>query len=144
MSAAIVIPEDHDQRFKALIREFFADFLTLFFENWAKRFDLSEIVWLDKELLPDPPDGGRHLLDLVAKLRALEPIGDTSGTDPAMWLALIHIEVESPDRTTSIKPRLPAYALHLGDRYGLPVLPIVIYLNVALDGIGIDSTSRMF
>ncbi len=144
MSTTVVIPEDHDQRFKALIREFFADFLLLFFEDWARRFDLSEIVWLDTELLPDPPDGGRHLLDLVARLRALEPVGDASGEDPAAWLALVHIEVESPDRTTSIKPRLPAYALHLGDRYGLPVLPIVIYLNVALDGIGIDSATRTF
>lgn len=144
MTPIIVIPEDHDQRFKALIREFFAEFLQLFFENWAKRFDLSNIVWLDTELLPDPPGGGRHVLDLVAKLRALEPIRENASGDSATWLALVHIEVESPDRTTAIKPRLPAYAIHLGDRYGLPVLPIVIYLNVALDGIGVDSTSRMF
>lgn len=144
MNPIIVIPEDHDQRFKALIREFFAEFLELFFENWAKRFDLTTIEWLDKELLPDPPDGARHVLDLVAKLRALEPIQENASGDSATWLALVHIEVESPDRTTAIKPRLPAYAIHLGDRYGLPVLPIVIYLNVALDGIGVDSTSRMF
>lgn len=144
MSSEIVIPEDHDQRFKALIRTFFADFLELFFENWAKRFDLSVIEWLDSELLHDPPDGERHVLDLVAKLRALEPIAGNATGDPLSWIALVHIEVESPDRTTAIKPRLPSYAIHLGDRYELPVLPIVIYLNVALDGIGIDSASRMF
>jgi hypothetical protein len=51
---------DHDQRFKTLIQEFFADFLRLFFADWAARFDLSKIEWLDKELLPDPPEGSRH------------------------------------------------------------------------------------
>jgi len=64
---------DHDQRFKALLREFFADFVHLFFDDWAKRFDLSEVEWLDKELHPEPSDGKRHVLDLVAKLRTFEP-----------------------------------------------------------------------
>jgi hypothetical protein len=41
---------DHDQRFKELLREFFADFLHLFFADWAKRFDLTRIDWLDQEL----------------------------------------------------------------------------------------------
>src|SRR4051812_47154837 len=118
--------DDHDQRFKALIREFFADFLHLFFADWARRFDLSNVEWLDTELLPDPPEGSRHRLDLVAKLRTLEP----AEADSAEWLALVHIEVESPDRTTALKPRLPAYYLHLSERYGLPVLPIVLYLKV--------------
>jgi len=31
--------------FKALVREFFADFLQLFFAEWAARFDLSTIQW---------------------------------------------------------------------------------------------------
>ncbi len=104
MNHDIFIPEDHDQRFKALIRLFFAEFLELFFENWAKRFDLTAIEWLDSELLHDPPAGDRHVLDLVAKLRALEPIAENATGDPLSWIALIHFEVESPDRTTSIKP----------------------------------------
>lgn len=62
---------DHDQRFKALVREFFPDLLRLFFGEWAARFDLSHVEWLDKELTPDPPDGERHILDLVAKVRAV-------------------------------------------------------------------------
>ena len=82
---------DHDQRFKELIREFFADFLRLFFAEWARRFDLSSIEWLDKEVLPNPPEGSRHLLDLVAKLRVNESVGNEQ------WLALVHIEIESPD-----------------------------------------------
>ena len=30
---------DHDQRFKTLLKEFFADFLRLFFAPWAERLD---------------------------------------------------------------------------------------------------------
>jgi hypothetical protein len=135
--------QDHDQRFKALIREFFADFLRLFFDDWARRFDLTSVEWLDTELLPDPPDGARHKLDLVAKLRALEPI-DPDAADPTTWLALVHIEVESPDRTTQLKPRLPAYYLHLTERYDLPVLPVVLYLKVGMGGVGTDAVVRRF
>jgi hypothetical protein len=132
MDPVISIPDDHDQRFKALIREFFADFLRLFFADWAARFNLSAIEWLDTEILPNPPEGSRHRLDLVAQLQTLEPI------QPDHWIALVHIEIESPDRITLLKPRLPSYYLHLSERYGLPVLPIVLYLQVAMDGIGIS------
>jgi hypothetical protein len=58
---------DHDQRFKSLIREFFAEFLRLFFAVWAARFDFNAIEWLDKEMLPNPPEGSRHVLDLFFK-----------------------------------------------------------------------------
>lgn len=142
MTSAELLFGDHDQWFKALIREFFADFLRLFFAEWAARFDLSAVEWLDPEVLPDPPDGSRHLLDLVAKLRALEPV--EPGAEAGEWLALVHIEIESPDRTTRLKPRLPAYYVRLSDRFGHPVLPIVLYLNVALDGIGRDAVVRHF
>lgn len=82
---------DHDQRFKELIRTFFADFLRLFFADWAARFDLGSAEWLDKEVLPDPPEGERHLLDLVARIRSLQPTDDDDGE---RWLARVHIEIE--------------------------------------------------
>src|SRR3954470_19684779 len=135
---------DHDQRFKAMIREFFADFLRLFFADWAARFDLDRVEWLDKEVLPDPPEGSRHLLDLIAKLRPKEP---AAGHDPAVpdtWLALVHIEIESPEKTTLLKPRLPGYYLHLWEQHGLPVLPVVLYLKVGLDGVGTDTVEHRF
>ena len=131
---------DHDQRFKTLIREFFADFLRLFFAEWAVRFDLEHVEWLDKEVLPNPPEGSRHLLDLVAKLHAKQPIIEKNEN----LLALIHIEIEAPDRTTELKPRLPGYYVHLRDTHQLPVLPIVIYLRVGLDGIGFDVYAEKF
>ena len=130
---------DHDQRFKAMLREFFPDFLRLFFPEWAARFDLTRIEWADQELLPDPPDGERHVLDLVAKVRAVES-PDGTPTPPADgWAVLVHVEVESPDRTPELRPRLPRYYRHLRDRYGLKVLPLALYLNVGLNGIGEDT-----
>ncbi len=135
---------DHDQRFKELLREFFADFLHLFFGEWAKRFDLTRIDWLDQELQPEPPIGPRFRIDLLARLTATEPIDLEGGGSTDHWLALIHVEIESPDRTTRIKPRLPEYYIHLRSRHKIPVLPIVVYLNVAMDGIGVDEIVEKF
>jgi hypothetical protein len=95
------------------------------------------VEWLDKEMFPDPPEGTRHSLDLVARV----PVAKTEAT-PALTLLLIHVEIESPDRTTELKPRLPYYYHFLRDKYQLPVLPIVIYLKVSLDGIGTDVVSE--
>jgi hypothetical protein len=134
---------DHDQRFKTLIREFFAEFLRLFFARWIGSFDFDTVEWLDKELFPDPPEGARHQVDMVARIESRERVSSLHA-DEGPWLALVHIEIESPDRTTSIKPRLPSYYIYLRERHGLPVLPIVIYLKVGLDGIGIDSYEERF
>jgi hypothetical protein len=136
VSRLMDIPHDHDQRFKELLREFF-------FARFARRFDLSSVEWLDKELFDDPPDGAKHVVDLVAKVRATEPIDPTS-TDPTAWLALVHVEIESPDRTTLLKPRLPGYYFRLRARHGLPVLPIVLYLKVGLEGVGEDVVEERF
>ncbi len=71
-------------------------------------------------------------------------MGDTGLADPEQWLALIHIEIESPGRTTNVKPRLPRYYLHLRDKHRIPVLPIVVYLKVGLDGLGADYYEESF
>ena len=125
---------DHDQRFKTLIRQFFADFLLLFFAEWAASLDLNKVEWLDTELFPDPPEGTRHALDLLARVSV------AAAADPGTTasLLLVHIEIEAPDRTTSLTPRLPYYYRFLRDKHQLPVLPIVLYLRVGLDGVGVD------
>ena len=128
---------DHDQRFKTLIREFFAEFLILFFAKWTEHLDASTVEWLDKELFPNPPEGSMHVLDLVAKVPFRQSSSNSANVKPS--LVLIQIEIESPDRTTAIKPRLPSYYRYLCDKYQLPVLPIVVFLKVGLEGIGIDS-----
>ena len=59
---------DHDQRFKILLREFFARFFQLFFPAWAGRFDFDKIEWLPQEVFPDPPQGKTYGVDLLAKI----------------------------------------------------------------------------
>ena len=132
---------DHDQRFKTLIRDFFPDFLRLFFPDISTRMDLSSVEWLDTEMLPDPPGGSRHLLDMVARVQA---IPDKDSTTRENLLALVHLEIESSDKTTLIKPRLPYYYLHLLERYQTPIMPIVLYLRVVMDGIGVDDVEITF
>jgi hypothetical protein len=135
---------DHDQRFKNLIREFFAEFLLLFFANWARRLDCSQVEWLDKEVFPDPPTGDRSVLDLVAKLPAREPIPGQEPNDLGVWLALVHIEIESPDKAAPLRPRMFDYYTALRKRYDLPVLPIALYLKVGLNGIDVDCYEEHF
>ncbi len=89
---------DHDQRFKTLIRMFFEEFLLLFFQVWADRLDTTAVEWLEKEVFPDAPEGQRHVLDLVAKVRTRQEVAGSRRREPAHWLALVHIEIESPDK----------------------------------------------
>jgi hypothetical protein len=135
---------DHDQRFKTLIREFFEDFLLLFFRPWAERLDSTAVEWLDKEVFPDPPEGARHFLDLVAKLPTRQAVPVQRPGEPEQWLALVHIEIESPDKVTPLRPRMFRSYVELRARHGLPVLPIGLYLRVGLDGIGKDAYEEHF
>jgi hypothetical protein len=135
---------DHDQRFKTLIREFFSEFLELFFADWAKRLDCSKVEWLDKEVFPDPPEGDRNVLDLVGKLPVRQEIPGYAPDENQTWLALVHIEIESPDKATPLRPRMYDYYTALRKRYGLPVLPIAIFLKVGLNGISTDVYEEHF
>src|SRR5262245_6827353 len=106
---------DHDQRFKTLIQEFFGEFLELFFVEWARRLDCSAVEWLDKEVFSDPPEGQRRVLDLVAKLPTRQAVPPLRSGEPEHWLALIHIEIESPDKVTPVRLRMFRPYVHLGN-----------------------------
>ena len=129
---------DHDQRFKSLLREFFPDFLRLFFADWAGRFDFSEVRWLDKEVFADPPQGERRVLDLVAELKLRQPVPGQREGEEDRWLALVHVEIESRDAVELLRSRMHDYYEQLRRRHRLPVLPIGLYLRVGLEGVGID------
>jgi hypothetical protein len=135
---------DHDQRFKILIQTFFQEFLRLFFAKWADRLDAAAVEWLDKEVFPDPPDGQRRVLDLVAKLPTRQAVTGQRAGEAEQWLALIHIEIESPDSVKTLRPRMCDAYFHLRRHYGLPVLPIGLYLRVGIKGIGIDVYEEHF
>jgi hypothetical protein len=129
---------DHDQFFKKLFHLFLGEFVGLFFPDWASKLDFSHPEWLDQELFPDPPDGERRVLDLVAQVTARETVPEPRTGEPG-WLVLIHIEIESADGVAQFRPRMCGYYHGLRGRRRLPVLPIGLYLHVGLDGVGWDT-----
>jgi Domain of unknown function (DUF4351) len=135
---------DHDQRFKLLLQEFFGEFLELFFPRQAARFDFSKIEWLDKEVFADPPQGERGYLDLVAQLPTREPVAGQRIGEVDSLLALVHVEIEHAESAQQLRSRMFQYYEQLRRRHGLPVLPIVLYLRVGLDGIGQDAYEEFF
>lgn len=123
--------EDHDQRFKHMLQEFFREFMELFFPVWAAQFNLAAVEWLDKELFVDPPQGEKRFLDLVAKVSLKGP------AETGEQIILVHVEVESRDQTTLLDDRFPDYVWYLRRKYGIKVLPLALFLRVGLDGIGV-------
>jgi hypothetical protein len=129
---------DHDQRLKTLLKEFFPEFFELFFPEWRSRFDFTQVEWLDQEIFPDPPEGPKQLLDLVARLPHL----GAEGTEP--WVALVHVEIESADSVAPLRRRMHWYYANLRHRHNLPVLPLAMYMRVGLDGIGTEQYRESF
>jgi hypothetical protein len=134
---------DHDQRWKTLLREFLEDFFRGFFPEWAELLDFSHVEWLDKEVFPDPPEGKRRVLDVVARLN-LSDRGRSDASLSENVLALIHVEIESGDSITSIHERMPRYFFHLRETYEIPVLPVVLFLRTGLNGIGFQEYREGF
>lgn len=134
---------DHDQRLKVLLKEFFAQFVVCFFPIWAARLDFSHIDWLDKELFLAPPQGEARELDLVARLRLL-PDAPPVRAGLQDLVALLHVELESRESAAALRPRMFEYYVQLRRDFGLPVLPIGLFLRVGLEGIGWDSYEEHF
>ena len=127
---------DHDQRFKSLLKEFFAEFFRLFFATWAERFDFTQIEWWDKEVFAEPPQGKRRLLDLVAKLATRQVVLGQGTGQKDSWIALVHVEIEQADAIAPLRPRMFRYYKHLRESHSLPVLPIGLYLRSRSRGRG--------
>jgi hypothetical protein len=77
--------QDHDQRFKTLLKEFLGPFVELFFPEQARLLDFDHIEWLENEAFPDPPEGMRRSLDLVCKVPLREPIETAQGWSRRGW-----------------------------------------------------------
>ena len=121
----------HDQRLKTLLKEFIRDFFRLFLPQWFARLDFSRVEWLEQEVFPDPPTGKRGEMDLLAKIAA-------SGQQQPQWLSLLHVEVDSGDHVAPLRRRMHWYYTCARHKHDLPVLPIALYLGVALEGLGVD------
>jgi hypothetical protein len=130
--------DDHDQRFKTLLREFLPEFFDGFFPEWAPRFDFTGTEWLEQEGFLDPPGGEKRILDVAAKVPTRVPVPDPAGRKPDHSVLVIDVEIESPERSTDIRARMLWYYEFLRRRHSLPVLPVCLFLKVGLDGIGWD------
>ncbi len=135
---------DHDQLFKTLLQEFFAEFIHLFFAGWADRFDFGAVEFLQGEMFTDLPQGERRTLDLVARLPVRQEIAAARPGEETSWIALVQVEVESADRAAGLRPRMLDYYWLLRHRHRLPVLPIGLYLRVGLNGVGWDTYEEWF
>lgn len=110
----------HDQLFKELLQEFFADFVEIVLPDVAVRLRLNQATLLDKETFTDTPEGRHRFLDLVAQVETLE--GEEE-------LLLIHVEIEADARGSVMDRRMWRYAMQLWLRKEKPVVPIVLYLR---------------
>lgn len=125
-------PEDHDQRAKVAVSEFPEWFFNLITPDWAAGLDCAKVEWQQQEVFTDPPDGPRRLLDLVGKLSRLAA---TQGQ--SLWV-IAHLEIESADRATNLRKQLAENWRPLKARHNLPVRPLALLLDVALEGRGVD------
>jgi hypothetical protein len=131
---------EHDQRFKVLQKEFFREFLLLFFPSQAAELDFGGLEWLDKEMFLDPPSGDVLFLDLLARLPRRDPATGTV----EKTLALVHVEVESRESAQGFRRRMYEYHEPLRRKHQGPILPIAVFLRVALDGIGVETYVETF
>jgi hypothetical protein len=111
--------------FKELLRAFFREFLELFFPEVAARLDFARVMFLDKEVFTDVPEGSRRELDLVAQVYT---------QDGAPELILLHIEVQA-QREREFPYRMFEYYALLRLRYKVPVFPVVVYLVAGTGGL---------
>ena len=106
---------DHDGLYKAVIGEFFLDFLRLFFPQLAERIDPASVKEKEQELINDLPGSQTLRADIV---REVQFKGQSS-------LILILIEPQSYD-DKRFGERLYRYFTRLYEKYGLPIIPIAV------------------
>lgn len=133
---------DHDQRFKELIQEFLPEFFALFFPDLAGSLDFGQVIWLEQQLFPDPPQGVRLSIDLLAQVVIRPGPDDPPNMQATEKLLLLHIEIESDDTVEPFRLRMYDYYHFLSRKYDLDVLPIAVYLGVGLEGQGKDVYER--
>lgn len=102
-----------DQLFKELLREFFREFLELFYSDVAARLDFSRVTF--KETFTDLPEGSREA-DLVAQVYTLT--GEPE-------LILVHTEVQT-QRRGEFAYRMFEYYVLLRLRHKTQAFPIVV------------------
>lgn len=108
---------DHDRLFKELLTNFFLEFLALFAPDALALLEPgSAPEFLDKEVFTGVTAGGRHEVDLVARVRL-------QGQDAFF---LVHVESQSSAQSEFPK-RMFRYFARLHEKYDLPIYPIALF-----------------
>ena len=110
---------DHDQLFKKLFEEFFAQLLELVDLDLADKLVAEEATFLKQDLFSAVVDGDRAIVDLAAEV----PVKD--GLPPVV---LIHVEIEGRFRGPMAE-RLWYYYMYLRLNLKQPVIPILVNLS---------------
>jgi hypothetical protein len=113
----------HDSIFKALLRSFFANLLSLVVPDLAEGLDLQRPVFLDKELFTI--EGRRRELDLLVRVSFLDEHRES---------LLIHVEIEAR-ATAGMGRRLWRYRNQIQAVHDSEVLSIVLYLHRGRAGV---------
>jgi hypothetical protein len=117
------------------LRAFFREFLESFSPEVAARLDFARVMFLDKEVFTDVPEGSRRELDLVAQVHTQDGIPE---------LILLHLEVQAQRQREFPYRMFENYAL-LRLRYKVLVFPVVVYLVAGMSGLNeVDYEERLF
>ncbi len=106
---------NHDQGFKHLLSAYFLEFLDLFAPEVRAFAEPDSLVFLDKEVFADLPDGQRGEADLLASLRV-------AGSER---IFLVHLEHEAQYRN-DFERRMFFYYARLLERHGLDIYPLAV------------------
>lgn len=114
---------------------FFADFMNLFFAEHLQNIDITDCVWLEQEISIDSQEGSRKIVDLLVQAKTFEPLTGFEYRDGNPLFLAILIEIESKDSSVTIRQRMNEYRWRLTLKLGYPVLPIILFLQVGLEGV---------
>ena len=108
---------EHDRLFKAVLKNFFVEFVELFLPEMAKYMDMQKAAPhpVDKELFGRERKGRSSQVDVLMKAR-------TSDDSPF----LVHIEAQATPQT-HFSLRLLKYYILLQEEYKLPVYPVALF-----------------
>ena len=109
----------HDQLFKDFLREFFREFLELFFPHIAARLDFERVTFLDKETFTDAPEGDKRTADLAAEVYTQDGEPET---------IVLHTEIEG-EWGSAFAARMDEYYKMFRLRHRKPIYPIAIFLT---------------
>src|SRR5687768_5212298 len=108
-----------DQFFKALVREFLAELLTLFFPDVAAKLDFRTVRFLGTQVYTNWPAGLPRDVDVLAEVSTIEG-------EPAV--IAIHVEVQAR-KEAAFPARMHEYYMALRLRLRKPVFPIALLLT---------------